>query len=1011
MLPEHHLPQLVLSRVQAATNRLAELIWDTAEPLAVEASEARPVQCSLADGKKLKTSVQGLNTYWGKLFDQRWCRIQFPKPLGKNTWLHWQDQSESTLYVKDQAFWGFNVAHTHCLLPVGTKEVWLQSTCCQTAIWHPDARGYEASGAHFKGATLAHRNDDVWHAYHDLKCLFDLALDMRTRETPEVAKEIYGSGLQPKVESYSPTFRRLLRWMNEAVDALDTRGAAAMRKHLKKAYQELKVDASFSKCLLSGHAHVDLVWIWPERVGELKAVNVFSTMNRLMEEYPEFRFAYSQPASYEAVKKREPGLYRDVSKRIQSGTWQATGAMYVESDTLIACGEALSRSFAVGQKGFTEINGEPSKLTWLPDVFGYSACLPQIMKQHGVEYFFTSKMAWNAINRFPHSSFVWRGNDGSEVLAHIMQAVGYVSHIEVGQVMDTMHGNMQADVHDEFLLPTGYGDGGGGTTATMLERARRLDGLPGMPSMEWGQPEDFFQRLETHRNRYPVHQGECYLEYHRGTYTTHGNLKAAFRGLERALQVVEAASAATGKSCDVEHAWKRMVFAQFHDYIPGSSVWDVYLEGVPELEGLAVDQEKATMASLSSARGGAECLFNPHAVPVKYWHQGASGKAEYLSLPPAKGTALTDAIVEVPPAVTADGNRISNDRASFRVNSKGWIDSLTWDGVKVPLDGPLGQLVLYTDQAGSFEPWDIDRHVLSLGKTCEAKSFIEPWAEGDHRVGLRVTRAVGEKSSATVILFLESGSPLVHIQVDLDWKETNALLKLHIPTSYGAVSARFGSPFGSVLRPQIPSGMHTEGMWEVPFSRYLAVFDEGEREGLFAVTESKYGASVHCGEVGISLVRSPRVTGFEGHGAAWAAHLTRLKDLPVHSDQGSHSIRLALGRYSIDLPREEQPACVADTLFTPPVSYRGKATRALLESIEGGESLIPCWIQPRGKKGWLLRLHEVSGQRGNARIRCSKDWAMSLVQLDGTPAKGSIRGGRFTFRPYQVLGIRFESCS
>jgi len=1011
MLPDHHLPQLVLSRVQAATNRLAELIWDTAAPLDVEASAARPVQCSLADGKKLKKSVQGLNTYWGKLFDQRWCRIKFSKPLGENTWLHWQDQSESTLYVKDQAFWGFNVAHTHCLLPVGTKEVWLQSTCCQTAIWHPEARGYEASGAHFKGATLVHRNDDIWHAYHDLKCLFDLALDMRTRETPEVPQEVYGSGLLPKVESYTPTFRRLLRWMNEAVDALDTRGAAAMRKHLKKAYQELKVDASFSKCLLSGHAHVDLVWIWPERVGELKAVNVFSTMNRLMEEYPEFRFAYSQPASYEAVKKREPGLYRKVSKRIQSGTWQATGAMYVESDTLIACGEALSRSFAVGQKGFTEINGEPSKLTWLPDVFGYSACLPQIMKQHGVDYFFTSKMAWNAINRFPHSSFVWRGNDGSEILAHIMQAVGYVSHIEVGQVMDTMHGNMQADVHEEFLLPTGYGDGGGGTTATMLERARRLDGLPGMPSMEWGQPEDFFQRLETHRNRYPVHQGECYLEYHRGTYTTHGNLKAAFRGLERALQVVEAASAATGKSCDVEHAWKRMVFAQFHDYIPGSSVWDVYLEGVPELEGLAVDQEKATVASLSSGRGGAECLFNPHAVPVKYWHQGPSGKAKYLSLPPAKGTAFTDAMVEVPPAVTADGNRISNDRASFRVNSKGWIDSLTWNGVKVPLDGPLGQLVLYTDQAGSFEPWDIDRHVLSLGKACDAKSFIEPWAEGDNRVGVRVTRAVGEKSSATVLLFLESGSPLVHVHVDLDWKEKNALLKLHIPTSYGAASARFGSPFGSVLRPQIPSGMHTEGMWEVPFSRYLAVFDEGEREGLFAVTESKYGASVHCGEVGISLVRSPRVTGFEGHGAAWPVHLTRLKDLSVHSDQGSHSIRLALGRYSIDLPREEQPASVADTLFTPPVSYRGKATRALLESIEGGESLIPCWIQPRGKKGWVLRLHEVSGQRGSARIRCSKEWEMSLVQLDGTPAKGSIRGGRFTFRPYQVLSIQFEPCS
>jgi len=254
-----------------------------------------------------------------------------------------------------------------------------------------------------------------------------------------------------------------------------------------------------------------------------------------------------------------------------------------------------------------------------------------------------------------------------------------------------------------------------------------------MPEIEWDQPESFFERLNTVRDELPVHQGECYLEYHRGTYTTHGNLKAAFRGLERALQVAEAAAAATGKTWEMEHAWKRLVFAQFHDYIPGSSVWDVYQEGLPELDALAEAQWAAAGEALSGK--GSDCLFNPHAVPVSKWIEGPDAAA-YVTLPPLSGSRIESVVRDAPGAVEAKGRKVSNGLAEFRVNASGWIDRLNWEGVDVPLSEPMGQLMLYPDHAANFDAWDIDRHVLNIGEVCKAKPTISVVEEGAHRAGV-----------------------------------------------------------------------------------------------------------------------------------------------------------------------------------------------------------------------------------------------------------------------------------
>lgn len=1003
MLPEHSLPQLILGRAQAALTRIDETIWTRVASLNVEASAAQQQQLSLAEGKQLARRAVEEGSSWGRLFDQRWCHVELPQVTDGKTWIFWVDQGEATLYVNDQPHFGFNVAHRYCHLPEGLSELWLQSSCIQSAIWHPNATEMKL-GCLFEGAYLAHRDEEAWGAYHDLKCLLDLAVDQRKRENPSAPAEVEEIGLTTAVEKASPAYRLLLRFMNEAVDAYDVDGLPAMRSYLKSAYAKLRCDGSFSKCVLTGHAHVDLVWIWPERMGELKAVNVFATANHLMQQYPEYRFAYSQPASYEAVERREPGLMATVKDRMKSGEWQATGAMYVESDTIFACGEALARSFTLGQKYFESMNGMVSKLTWLPDVFGYAACLPQIMKQTGVEYFFTTKMTWNAINRFPYSSFIWRGNDGSEVLAHVTQESGYVTHMEVDHVKAPMHANQQAAQHDEYLLPVGYGDGGGGVTDVMLERARRLQKLPTMPDIAWDQPEAFFERLGAVADQLPVHQGECYLEYHRGTYTTHGNLKASFRNLERAMQVAEAVSVATGKTWDMEHAWKRLVFAQFHDYIPGSSVWDVYIEGLPELDGLAAGQFQQAVAALSGE--GEACLFNPHALPVHYWHAKGDSESVRLTLPALSGTTVQDAIDDQQPEVVSlDGRTVSNGLAEFTLNEDGWIEQLIWEGVCVPQSAPLGQLVVYPDRAANFDSWDIDRHVLALGEVCDTAVTIESY-QRPHAAGFRVSRAIGKQSHATVTFEIQAGSPLVHISVDVDWQDTESLLKLYFPTQYAAANARYGVAYGSVLRPQLPGSMTAEAMWEVPFSRHMAVFDEGEREGMCFITEAKYGASVRSGAVGLSLIRSPKVTGFDGPGEAWPPHLSQYKDVTQCSDIGLHSIKLAIGRYESGLPRERQPAALADTLFTPPVAYTGSPIASMIESIEGGSTLVPSWVKPVEGGGWILRLQEVAGQRGQVTVQFVDGASVALTNLGEIGIEPMNANGSIDYAPYQVISLR-----
>jgi len=1033
MLPLNPLLSMTPLRAQRGVLRLAEMIWSDARPLAVEATASRPDHVALAVGKKAPRRLVRAGEAWGRLYDQRWCKVTIPGKAspersrkgghaGSSRWMRWDEQGEATLFINGTPFYGFDVAHRTVELPAGVREVWVESLCCQAAVWHPDAKGLAENGNLFRGASLLRRDEAAWAAYHDLNCLYDYLIELRARELPGVPRELQAMAQQPPLIDVSPQFRRLLRGLDLALDAFDTSGVDALRRALAAVYREMKDAAPFSRAALTGHSHLDLVWLWTEQVGEGKAVHTFSNVNRLMALYPEFRFAYSQSASYEAVARRSPELHRAVKARLRSGQWEATGGMYVEADSHVPCGEGLARAFTIGQDSFKKLTGKLSRVLWLPDLFGFSACLPQLMKLSGVDYFFTTKTTWNTTNRFPHSSFIWRGAGGHAVVSHVTQGVQFNNTLAVDQINASARQNQQGDIHNEVLMPNGYGDGGGGPSEEMCERARRLDALRGLPALKWDQPEAFFDRLALKRAQLPALDGEIYLEYHRGTFTTQSRVKSHFRDLERALQAHEAALVATGgkPGADLAHAWRRMVFAQFHDFIPGSSIPEVYVKGLPELAQLTREQTKAALRQVERiapkalqrqsanqrVEGNTLHLFNPLPLARRCVVAG-----KLVDLPPLSGIRFSDAVVRTssslllaPCSVSVPSRTLTNGRVTARLAANGELAALSVDGRALELSAGAGRLVAYPDHAANFGPWDIDRSTLSLGQPAHGPVKITAGKNS-----LSVTRQLGAKSTATVRYSLEPGASVLRLTVELDYQEEDSLLKLHFPTAYRGREVRCGTPFGSVLRPQLATTREAEAMFEWPMSRWATVSSEGERSGLLALTENKYGVSVRDGDLAVTLLRTPRHVGFEDHGRAYPQQLSRLpKPKTIYTDLGRHTIELAVGFYDLTAPRAEQPAAQAENLFTPPLAYRGVPISSAFRGLEGGETLIPHWAKPDTRTRWLLRLHEVGGQRGTAKLALASGWTARKVDLLGNNLGAPLRGGRLAFVPYEIVSLQIS---
>lgn len=1010
MLPPTPFQKLLLPRLPKAAERLRARVWKIdPTPLAVaqRSADAQHMDHDQAMAGEF-VPVAEAPFFWGQMFDQCWWKVAVPPPEGdgaKPRYLKWIDQAEATLYLDGLPHYGIDPGHHHAPLPNGfSGELVVESLCARTGIWvSGEALGVDPDrGSRFEGAYLATRDDDAWHALHDLEVLMQVIELLRRPEYPAGADLWGNGGFRPDVTVAEPLFRRLVHRVNQSIEALDRGGAKAFRDSIRSVFADLPAYPGALKAILTGHAHIDLVWLWPERAGEFKAVHSFANALRMMEQYPEIRFGYSQPASYEAVQRRSPALMQRVREQITAERWEPTGALYVESDIQLPCGEALVRAFALGQAGFRDLRGSDSRCVWLPDVFGYSACLPTIMAGFDVPYFYTTKLHWSGATRFPHSSFRWVGMDGSEVVSHISWN-HYNQEVTAEELRGAEDQHRQSAVHDEALFPCGFGDGGGGLTESMCERARRFADLSAMPRAQWGTIEGFFDRLADRRKDLPAWHGEMYLEYHRGVQTTHSDLKAAFRAAERGLQVWEAVRCATGGGPIDEQPWKRVCFAQFHDYIPGSSIAEVYTEAVPELQGIAAEALRSAadeLAATATQGSDAACVFNPLPMP----RREVLGD-RLVELPALAGVAESDLATIDAPAVSASPARLHHGRVDARFNPAGEIESLTVDGEAVQLSEPAAQLWTFSDIPAVYDAWDIDRYTLSQGQPHrgEAECDVSP---GSVSASVAFTRELAGLGRATVRYELVADSPVLRIEIDLDLQTPQTLVKLVFPTAYRGREARYGSPFGSVKRPQWAGPLTNDAMFENPASRWACVADDTERDGLMLITEHKYGMGCREGLMHVSLARSASVT--PANVSATTTSIGGDESGAAFADLGRQRIRLAVGRFDSHAPQPEQPAALADLLFTPPLGYHGGPVSAGLEKIEGPPSLIPAWAVPETDQRWVLRLHETMGARGSLNLRLGPDQSADAVDLRGQSCGDALAD---PVQPYALRSVRIGPSS
>ncbi len=399
-----------------------------------------------------------------------------------------------------------------------------------------------------------------------------------------------------------------------------------------------------------GHSHIDMAWLWRLCATREKASRTFATVLNLMGQYPEYRFMHSSPQLYQFLKEDYPEIFARVKEKIQEGQWEITGGMWVESDTNVPSGESLVRQFIYGKRYIREEFGKETKLLWLPDVFGYSAALPQIMKKCGMKYFMTTKISWNQYNHFPYDTFMWKGIDGSEILTHFITTpedgswfYTYNGHMDPEEVVGVWKNYKDKDKNDELLIAYGWGDGGGGPTGEMIEQSRVMKNVPGIPKVEMTGAEEYFERLYQNTDKEQLNrwEGELYFELHRGTYTSQAANKKYNRKSEILLHDIEFLAAlgtvvsenAVYPKEELDRIWERVLLNQFHDILPGSSIRQVYEDTTIDYEGIA----KKGAALLLDAKESLADTIRVSADSVICYNTTGYVRSDYVLVPYAEG--------------------------------------------------------------------------------------------------------------------------------------------------------------------------------------------------------------------------------------------------------------------------------------------------------------------------------------------------------------------------------------
>lgn len=764
---------------------------------------------------------------------------------------------------------------------------------------------------------------------------FNLKLDSRLKVLDRRTEKYYYDLLVPynvarMLDSDDKAYLTIISCLNESLNRLDLR-----KEHSKEYYDSLKEAQDYitrefyeKECGNSeaavycvGHTHIDVAWLWSLKVTEDKAVRSFSTVLDMMKQYPEYIFMSSQPQLYKYVKKNAPGVYEEIKKRITEGRWEPEGGMFVEADCNIASGEALIRQFLHGQRFFRDEFGKDNSILWLPDVFGYSAALPQIMNKCGLRYFMTTKISWNEFNKMPYDTFEWEGIDGSRVLTHFIPArdynkaaveggtetqhfTTYNGYINPSQVKGGWKRYSQKYLNDEVLMSFGYGDGGGGPTPDMLENYRRLEkGIPGCPRTVMSTAKDFFSILENKvkNHKYlPSWSGELYLEYHRGTYTSMArnkryNRKSEFAYMNAELYGVLAdiLSDSTYPKEEIKEAWEVILRNQFHDILPGSSIKEVYddsreeYEGILETNKILKDKALTAVASRVGAPQNSILVFNPNSNP-------ASDITEFR-MEGCRISGVLDGNVCLPVQRTEEGTFI------FKANNvpgKGYKTFYPADSESGQGEQEASELVITCGHMeNQFFSIDINeygqfsriyhktagREVLRAG---EAGNVLMSYEDRPHNydawdVNNYYTEKAWEVNQTDSITVAENGPVRGCLMVKRKYLDSVIQQYIYIYKDIPRIDIRNEIDWKEhqiFVKALFPVDIHTnEASFDIQYgnvkrnTHYNTSWDYARFEvcvhkwldvsedgyGVSVLNDCKYGCSVHDGVIGISMLKSP----------------------------------------------------------------------------------------------------------------------------------------------------------
>ena len=750
------------------------------------------------------------------------------------------------------------------------------------------------------------RDDRIEGLYHDLETAFEVAIQLSQTDSRRHA---------------------VLDRIERALYALDRRegNVEALKTSLPDAEKiageihELAGDEMQPVVSAFGHTHLDVAWLWRIKHVRDKTARSFATALNLMEEFPKFVFMYNQSVLFNFLKQDYPELWDRVKQKVRDGQFEVDGAMWVEPDVNISSGEALVRQIMHGQQFHMEEFGISPKCVWLPDTFGYSAALPQILEKSGIEFFVTSTLSWNATDRHPYDSFFWRGIDGSKVKSLLIttqateapgQKTVYNSKFTVSDILGTWKRYEPKALHDEVMICYGHGDGGGGPTRSMVQRGVRMErGIPGAPKLRMEGLRPYLERLgkkmDVHVDEFPIWNGELYLQYHRGTLTSVAKNKKNNRNAERAMRQLEFAAsvASTAKGFDyprdaIRDLWDIVLINQFHDILPGTSIASVYDDSDADYAKLFAAMQSTQgpfqaalnaicppgdgllrLVNFTSQKRDGELVEFPADVDISGSSiRTQSGRSAIQSITRADGsTNFVAAVADIPAmgwsaaqvvqvgkapstSLSVSETHLENNLVVVRFDESGEIKSVFDKTLARELIQPgkrANQLIAYEDKPQNYDAWDIDHYFEEkCWPLSNTSASIEVVETGPYRAALRIVRQHG-RSHIVQVISLQDGQKQIEFDTQIDWQERQTLLKTGFPFDLNVSETRAEIQFGHVKRPSHKNTSWDQARFESSMHRWV---DMSEPDfGAALLTDCKYGYDAVEQNVRLTLLKGPNM--------------------------------------------------------------------------------------------------------------------------------------------------------